>query len=324
MTPSRVTTVGGSRRTAGEAERSAREAERSAGEPSTAEILRAVRRVQLRTRKAVTDMVSGGFASVFRGSGMEFEEVREYVPGDDVRTIDWNVTARTGRPYIKKFVEEREQTIVLALDVSASTRLGSAGRSVRQAAAELAAILAFSAVGSGDKAGLVMFSDEIELELPPRTGNRQAFRIIREALYRPARGTGTSVAGACEQLSRVLKRHAYVFVLSDFLDDDFERPLGQLAGRHDVVALRLVEPLHAELPNVGLLPWRDPESGERVLVDTGSRRVRAHVAARAEERTLRLKRTLRRHGVDLVDIPLGDSVIDPLVAYLHARERRLR
>ena len=299
--------------------------------PDTAEILRAVRRVQLRTRKAVTDMVAGGFRSVFRGSGMEFEEVREYVPGDDVRAIDWNVTARTGRPYIKKFVEEREQTIMLAVDVSASTRLGSGARSVRQAAAELAAILAFSAVGSGDRVGFLGFSDRVELELPPRGGNRQAFRIIREALYRRADDAGTSLTLACEHLARVLKRHAYVFLLSDFLDvldERLERSLGLLARRHDVVALRLVDRLHRELPSVGLLPWRDPETGIVRLVDTGSTRVRRHVALAAERREQELSDLLRRHGVDRVDIALGDgqadSPIDPLVAYLHQRERRQR
>jgi uncharacterized protein (DUF58 family) len=296
----------------------------AATEPNTAEILRAVKRVQLRTRKAVTDMVSGGFRSVFRGSGMEFEEVREYVPGDDVRAIDWNVTARTGRPYIKKFVEEREQTIMLALDVSASTRLGSSERSVRAAAAELAAILAFSAVQSGDKAGLIAFTDKVELEVPPQGGNRQAFRIIREALYRPAHDAGTSVKVAAEHLSRVLKRHAYIFVLSDFLDDGFEKAMGALARKHDVVALRLRDRLHDELPSVGLVPWRDPESGRVTMVDTSSSKVRTAVAEAAREQTERLTYMLRRQGIDLVDIPIGDSVVEPLVAYLHQRERRMR
>jgi uncharacterized protein (DUF58 family) len=293
-------------------------------EPTTTEILRAVRRVQLRTRRTVTDMVAGGYRSVFRGSGMEFEEVREYVPGDDVRAIDWNVTARTGRPYIKKFVEEREQTLMLAVDVSASTRLGSGARNVRQAAAELAAILAFSAVGAGDKAGLLAFSERVELELPPRTGTRQAFRITREALYREPAATGTSLAMACEHLARVLKRRAYVFLISDFLDDGYERPLGMLAGRHDVVALRLVDPRHRSLPDVGLVPWRDPETGALVYVDTGSARVRAAMEARAAERGLALRDLLLRRGVDLVDIAVGASVVEPLVAYLKLRERRLR
>jgi uncharacterized protein (DUF58 family) len=269
-------------------------------------------------------MVAGGYRSVFRGSGMEFEEVREYVPGDDVRAIDWNVTARTGRPYIKKFVEEREQTLMLAVDVSASTRLGSGARNVRQAAAELAAILAFSAVGAGDKAGLLAFSERVELELPPRTGTRQAFRITREALYREPAATGTSLAMACEHLARVLKRRAYVFLISDFLDDGYERPLGMLAGRHDVVALRLVDPRHRSLPDVGLVPWRDPETGALVYVDTGSARVRAAMEARAAERGLALRDLLLRRGVDLVDIAVGASVVEPLVAYLKLRERRLR
>ncbi len=291
-------------------------------EPDTAEILRSVRRIQLRTRKAVTDMIAGGFRSVFRGSGMEFEEVREYVPGDDVRAIDWNVTARTGRPYIKKFVEEREQTVMLAVDLSASARLGSANRSVRAASAELAAVLAFSAANAGDRAGLLAFSDQVELELPPRSGTRQAFRITREALYRRPESTGTSLALACEHLVRVLKRSSYVFIMSDFLDSGYETELGMLARRHDVVALRLVDARHRELPDVGLLRWRDPETDAEVLVDTGNARVRAEVAARFERRTADLRNRLLRRGVDLVDIPSEGSAVDPLVAYLHMRERR--
>jgi len=293
------------------------------GDPDTAEILRQVKRVRLSTRKAVTDMVAGGFHSVFRGAGMEFEEVREYVPGDEVRTIDWNVTARTGRPYIKKFVEEREQTVILAHDLSASTRLGSRARTVRQASAELAAILAFSAVDTGDRAGYMGFSDHVELELPPRGGSRQAFRLTREALYRGATAAGTDIAMACEHLSRVLKRRAHVFLLSDWLDEGFGRALGGLARRHDVVALRLVDPLHEELPPVGLVRWRDPETGANMLVDTSSKTVRAALAERAAERTAALNDTLLRRGVDLVDVRLGEGdVVDPLVAYLHRRERR--
>jgi uncharacterized protein (DUF58 family) len=281
-------------------------------EPSTTEILRAVRRVQLRTRATVTDMVAGGYRSIFR------------VPGDDVRAIDWNVTARTGRPYIKKFVEEREQTILLALDASASTRLGSGSRNVRQAAAELAAILAFSAVGGGDKAGLLLFSDRVELELPPRTGNRQAFRITREALYREAEGSGTSLGLACEHIARVLKRRAYVFLLSDFLDEGYERPLGMLARRHDVVALHLVDARHRALPAVGLVPWFDPETGRRLLVDSSSSRVRESLARASAERERAVADLLARHGVDRVEIPADQSPVEPLVAYLHQRERRLR
>jgi len=301
-------------------------------EPATAEILRAVRRVRLRTRRAVSDMVAGGFRSVFRGSGMEFEEVREYVPGDDVRSIDWNVTARTGRPYVKKFVEEREQTVMLAVDVSASTRLGCGARAVRQAASELAAILAFSAVGSGDRAGLLLFSDRIELELPPRGGLRQAFRLTREALYRPATGTGTALALACDHLARVLLRRAHVFLLSDFLDEDWDRSLAMVAARHDVVALRLLDERHHVLPRAGLLPWRDPESGRVHVLDAGSARVREAFARRAQERDGRLRQLLARRGVDLVDIPLrpgddgtrDDRLVEPLIAWLRQRERRLR
>ncbi|GJM22851.1 MAG: DUF58 domain-containing protein [Planctomycetota bacterium] len=291
-------------------------------EVSTAEILRAVKRVQLRTRKAVTDMVAGGFRSSFRGSGMEFEEVREYVPGDEVRSIDWNVTARTGRPYVKKFVEEREQTVYLVQDLSASTRLGSGSRAVRSAAAELAAILAFSAVGSGDRVGYLGITDRVELELPPRSGTRQAFRIVREALYADTAGTGTDLALAADHLLRVLKRRAYVFVLSDFLAEGFARKLAMLSRRHDVVALRLVDNLHQELPNVGLLRWNDPETGEEFLVDTSSKRVRERFAAQAAERSQNTLQLMRGRGIDLVDVPVGTSVVDPLVAYLHLRDRR--
>ncbi len=295
-----------------------------ATEPATSEILAAVRRVQLRTRRTVTDVIAGGYRSIFRGAGMEFEEVREYVPGDDVRAIDWNVTARTGRPYVKKFVEEREQTVLVALDVSASTRLGSASRNVRGAAAELAAILAFSATGAGDRAGLLLFSDRVELELPPRGGTRQAFRVTREALYREAASARTAIAPACDHLARVLKRRAYVFLVSDFLDEGFEASLGRLAARHDVVALRLVDRLHRELPDAGLIPWRDAESGRLTRVDSGSARVRQAFARRAAERDEALRSALLRRGVDLVDIPVGDSVVEPLVGYLRLRERRLR
>ena len=307
---------------------------RAGEEPATAEILRAVRRVRLRTRRAVSDMVAGGFRSVFRGSGMEFEEVREYVPGDDVRSIDWNVTARIGHPYVKKFVEEREQTLMLAVDVSASTRLGCGARAVRQAASELAAILAFSAVGSGDRAGLLLFSDRVELELPPRGGLRQAFRITREALYRPAADAATSLALAADHLARVLKRRAHVFLLSDFLDEGYDRSLAMLAARHDVVALRLLDERHGLLPPAGLLTWRDPETGRVHRVDAGSARVREVYARRAAERDERLALLMVRRGVDLVDIPLrpgegangarDDSLVEPLIAWLRQRERRLR
>lgn len=302
-------------------------------EPGTAEILSAVRRIQLRTRKAVTDMIAGGFQSVFRGSGMEFEEVREYVPGDDVRAIDWNVTARTGRPYIKKFVEEREQTIVLAVDFSASMRFGSSDRPMRATAAELAAILAFSAVQAGDRVGLLGFTDRIECELPPRGDTRTAFRITREALVHPVEGRGTSLAAACKHLGAVLKRQAYVFLISDFLTDDFKLPLGMLARRHDVVALRLVDPRQRDLPAAGLLRWRDPETGRDVLVDSSSSAVRAELRRRHDEHREQLRATLGSQGVDLVDIPVAEpdadtggmaraSVVEPLIAFLHMRERR--
>jgi uncharacterized protein (DUF58 family) len=221
-------------------------------------------------------------------------------------------------------VEEREQTVMLAVDISGSARLGSGTRTVRQAAAELAAILAFSAVGSGDRAGLLLFSDRVELELPPRDGTRQAFRITREALYRESGSPRTSVALACEHLARVLKRRAHVFLLSDFLAADFERPLGMLARRHDVVALRLLDARHLGLPDAGLLPWTDPETGRTLLVDSGSARVRERMAQLAVERRDTLRAAIARHGVDLVDIPVDGAVVEPLVAYLRQRERHLR
>ena len=296
------------------------------------EVIRTIRRIEIRTRRLVNESLAGEYHSVFRGRGMEFSDVREYQMGDDIRTIDWNVTSRMGHPYVKKFVEEREQTVMLAVDVSASTRLGCGARAVRQAASELAAILAFSAVGSGDRAGLLLFSDRIELELPPRGGLRQAFRLTREALYRPVAGAGTALALACDHLARVLLRRAHVFLLSDFLDEDWDRSLAMVAARHDVVALRLLDERHQLLPRAGLLPWRDPESGRVHLLDAGSRRVREAFASRAQERDGRLRQLLARRGVDLVDIPLrpgddgtrDDRLVEPLIAWLRQRERRLR
>jgi uncharacterized protein (DUF58 family) len=221
---------------------------------------------------------------------------------------------------------------MLAVDVSASTRLGCGARTVRQAASELAAILAFSAVGSGDRAGLLLFSDKVELELPPRGGARQAFRLTREALYRAPDATGTSVANACDHLARILKRRAHIFLMSDFLDQDFDRSLTMLASRHDVVALRLVDERHRVLPRVGLLRWRDPETGLPVLLDSASARVRDAFARRAASREQELRGLFARRGVDLVDVPLrpGDdgsrdeALVEPLIAWLRQRERRLR
>ena len=303
-----------------------------ADEARPAEILRAVRRVRLRTRRAVSDMVAGGFRSVFRGSGMEFEEVREYVPGDDVRSIDWNVTARTGRPYVKKFVEEREQTVMLTVDVSASTRLGCGARAVRQAASELAAILAFSAVGSGDRAGLLLISDRIERSC--RRARRpapglSASRARRSTARPPARAPRWRWPATIHRASRCAARTSSCLGLPG-------RGLGPLAGhacaRHDVVALRLLDERHHAAARAGPLPWRDPESGRVHLLDAGSARGREALARRAQERDGRLRQLLARRGVDLVDIPLrpgddgarDDRLVEPLIAWLRQRERRLR
>lgn len=286
------------------------------------EILAAVRRIEIRTRRMVDEVFSGEYHSVFRGRGVEFREVREYTPGDDVRSIDWNVTARNDAPFVKQFEEERELTVILAADVSASGRFGSGGRTKAEIAAELCGVLAFAAVSNKDKVGLLLFSDHVEKYIPPAKGRSHVLRIIRELLTYQPQGVGTDLRPPLETLGRVLKRKATVFLVSDFWVGDFSHNLRTVARRHDCVAVRLRDPREAQLPDVGIVHWRDAETGQDLLVDTGSPAVRQQLEERAARHDRKLERELQRSGVDLVDVDATGSYVEPLHHFFAARVGR--
>ena len=287
------------------------------------ELAKRIRQLEIRTRKEVTDVMAGDYKSAFRGAGMEFDEEREYLPGDDVRSIDWNVTARQGRPFIKRFQEERELTVFFAVDLSASGYYGAGKSSKNDLAAELCATLAFSAVKNNDKVGLLLFTDRTELFIPPVKGTTRAMRVIREVLgFRP-QGTGTDLAGAVNFLARVLKKRAVVFLISDFIGGgDYDKPLQLLARRHDVVALQLTDDSEMTLPNAGLVEMQDAETGETILVDTASRAVRDAFAADSARRQALLTSRLQRLGVDQLPLATGHDYIRDLSAFLKRRTRR--
>ena len=291
-----------------------------------ADVLKKVRQIEIRTNREVTDVLGGQYHSVFKGRGMEFEEVREYLPGDEVRSIDWNVTARFGHPFIKKFKEERELTVMLVVDVSASGQFGSVRQTKNELAAELAAVLAFSAIRNNDKVGLIMFTDQIEKFVPPKKGRRHVLRVVREILAFQPQGRGTDLQLALDYLNRVQARRAVTFVVSDFQVTDEEsvrKKLRVASKRHDVIALSLRDPREEELPAVGLLELRDAETGERALVDTFDRRVRERFATKARERLEGLRRLLRSASVDQVEIRSDADYVLPLIQFFSMRERRI-
>jgi uncharacterized protein (DUF58 family) len=288
----------------------------------TREQFKAVRKIQIRTSHLVSDLFAGQYQSAFKGRGMEFAEVRLYQPGDEVRTIDWNVTARTGVPHVKRYAEERELTVLLLIDASASTRFGSVRQLKSALAAELGALLAFSAIRNNDKVGLVIFTDQIELALPPRKGTRHVLRVIREVLTVRPRGRGTDVAGALEHLAHVSKRRGVVFVVSDFLDAGWERALRVAGRRHDVIAIVLDDPREAELPAVGLIELEEAESGDRYVVDTSDAKLRAAFAARAAAARGERDRALRAADVDQITIRTDRPYTEALLRFFRMRERR--
>lgn len=287
-----------------------------------AEILRRVREIEIRTRRAVKDVLAGQYSSVFRGRGIEFSEVRTYEPGDDVRTIDWNVTARFGHPYVKTFQEERELTVVLALDGSASGSFGTAGAWKSERAAECAALLAAAAIRNNDKVGLVVFTDEVEKYVRPRKGRGHVLRLVRECLFFRPRRRGTRIASALEHVLRVQHRRAVVFVVSDFMDSGYEKVLGACARRHDVVAVSVADPRETELPAAGLLALEDPETGERALVDSSSARLRRRFAGLARRRVGERKALFRRVGLDEIEIDTRTSPLAALLTFFRMRGAR--
>jgi uncharacterized protein (DUF58 family) len=289
----------------------------------TREIIRKIRRLELRTRRLVETSFAGQYQSVFKGRGMNFEEVRPYSPGDEIRAIDWNVTARTGEPYIKKFTEEREMTVMVVLDVSASGNFGSVQDSKRELAAEVAAVLAFSAIHNNDKVGLLLFSDRVELFIPPKKGRLHILRLIREMLYFEPKGRGTDLEGALGYLNKVVSRRAVVFLISDFITKDFSRPLTVSSKRHDLVAIPITDPVEESLPDVGVILLEDPETGEQIEVDTSRRDVSKAYADLAAQRSRDRQRFFGSRGIDTVQLRTDKDYLPILRSFFERRGRRL-
>ena len=299
------------------------------------ELLESVRRVEVRTNRLVNDTMGGAYLSGFKGRGMDFEELREYMPGDDVRTIDWNVTHRLGRPFVKRFREERELTAVLAVDVSASSRFGSANRTKREFAAEIAATLAFSAAKNGDKVALLLFTEEVELFVPPRKGRRHILRLVREMLLFPPKKSGTNISQALEFLNHVLNRRALVFVLTDFLhadagaaqgmmNRDVVAELGLTNTRHDVVCLHLHDPRESTLPDAGLVTIEDAETGELLEIDSARHAVREKFSAINQARLEHLDQALNRTAVDTLRLNTNEPFAPKLQRFFELRRGRRR
>jgi uncharacterized protein (DUF58 family) len=286
--------------------------------------LKAVRRIEIRTNRLVSEGMGGEYKSVFKGRGMEFAEVREYVPGDDIRTIDWNVTARAGGPFVKRFAEERELTLMLLVDVSGSGAFGSGDRSKTELAAEVSAVLAFAAIRNNDRVGAILFTDRVERYIPPRRGRRHVLAVVRDLLWHRPQSRGTDIDGALTFLSRVAVKRAIVFLISDFRAAGFERALRLAHRKHDVIAIHVRDPREEALPPVGLLSLEDAETGERRVIDAGSARVRDAWAEREIDRRRRLARQFRSSGIDSIELDTTRPYDRPLLGFFRARERRLR
>src|SRR5271154_4582152 len=297
---------------------------------STKTIMSGMRQLELRTRRLVNNTLAGEYHSVFKGRGMDFDEVREYSPGDEVRTIDWNVTARAGRPFVKKFTEERELTIFLVVDISASGNFGSGAMAKRDLAAELASVLAFSAIRNSDKVGLLLYTDRVERYLPPKKGRRHVLRVVRDILYHEPEGTGTDVVKALDVVNHVLHRRAIVFLISDFESPkdqataraELRRAMRQTNRRHDLIAVQVEDPRERQLPNVGIVALEDAESGEIVDLDTASALVRERFKQQSMERGRRLVSDFRSEGVDTLQLQTDSPYIPALQRFFKIRERR--
>ena len=303
------------------ATRPARE-RRTVGVPP--EVLRQVKLIELRTRGLVNSLFAGEYRSVFKGQGMEFAEVREYQPGDEVRTIDWNVTARMRRPFVKRYIEERELTVMLAVDLSGSERFGTVHRFKSELATEIGAVLAMAAVRNNDRVGLLLFTDRVEHVVPPGKGRRHALRVIRDLLVHEPQGAGTDVAGATEYLRRLLSQHAIVFLISEFAAPALDHPLKLLSQQHDVVAITVEDPSERTLPDLGLARLVDPETGRAVDVDTSDPAVREQYEKLVAEEVLARRRLLRRLGIDEIAVSTDRGYIDALLRFFRARSTRER
>lgn len=288
------------------------------------EILKKVHEIEIRTNRLVNEVFAGEYESVFKGRGMEFAEVREYTPGDDVRTIDWNVTARFGRPFVKQFIEERELTVMLLVDVSGSEDFGSVSRIKKEIVAEVAAVLAFSAIVNNDKVGYLAFSDRVEKFISPRKGRRHVLRVIREILYTRPQRKGTRLRTALEYLGRVLRKKSIIFLISDFWDEGYELVLRVMQRRHDVVAIRVLDPRERKIPNVGFIELEDPETGQSLLIDTGDRRYREKAAGKVGSLVEQQQRLFQSIRLDNIQLETDKPYLDPLIRFFEQRARRFR
>jgi len=292
----------------------------------TSELMNRIRHTEIRTRRLVNDSFAGEYHSIFRGRGMEFDEVRPYLPGDEVRSIDWNVTARTGQPYVKRYVEERELTVMLLFDASGSGDFGSAVKFKRELAAEIASVLSFSATTNKDKVGLLIFTDKVELYIPPRKGRRHVLRLIRELLAFEPEGNGTDIKLALDTINQILKRRSIIFLVSDFLDDPerYKKSLHMANRKHDVVAVDLHDPLETDIANVGLLALEDAESGELVWIDTSDPAWREAFAQQTGHFRTDKNKVLANAGVDQVRINTDQDYVKALTLFFQKRAQRLR
>lgn len=286
------------------------------------DLIKAVKHLEIIARRAVNDQLAGQYHSVFKGRGMDFVDVREYQPGDDIRVIDWNVSARTDTLHIKQFVEERELTVFLLVDVSGSQLFGSQSKRKQACAAELAALIAFSAIKNNDRVGLIMFSDRVETFLPPKKGRKHVLRVISEILQGKSSSRGTNIEEALKLLGRIMRKKALVFLISDFQDDGFETRLAIVSRRHEVIPIMVVDPLEEVLPDMGIVHIENPETGQLLTVDTSSRRVREAFAHRAVRNREAREKAFRRRKIDHVLVRTEDDYIAALIHYFRARARR--
>lgn len=287
------------------------------------EILDKVQRIKIYTSHMVNNVFAGEYESVFKGRGMEFDEVREYQPGDEVRSIDWNVTARMGHPYVKRFVEERELTVMLLVDMSASGTFGTVNRTKNELAAEVGAVLAFSAIRNKDKVGLIMFTDKVEKFIPPRKGTSHVLRVIRELLYFKPEGTATDISCALEYLNKVTIRKTVTFLISDFLTSGFEKALQIANKRHDVISILIEDPREREFPSIGIMELEDSETGEKTLIDTRDKVLRDEYSLLTNKQREGVLSIIRQAGVDCIQINTKKPYIEPLMRFFRMRERRV-
>lgn len=288
------------------------------------EILKKVRQIEIRTGRLVNDVFAGEYESIFKGRGMEFHEVREYVPGDDIRSIDWNVTARSGHPYVKKFVEERELTVIIIADMSGSGSFGTRNKMKTELMAEIGAVLSFSAVKNNDKVGLLLFTDKVEKFIPPKKGRPHVLRVIRELLYYKPESRKTSISSAIEYLGKVLKKRAVVFLISDFMDTGYEKLLGILNKRHDIIGISISDPREKDIPDIGLVKFEDAETGEILYLDTADDLLKKELAKKRSDLLDARNKAFRSIGLDSINISTDKPYIDPLIIFFRMRARRFR